>query len=173
MFCHMYILGPSATLTAVAIPFPISNAFLHAPLTSKLLYHRLLQLVFVCLWSSDNWVLLRPVVTDGVAWSVGLSIDESVTVVSPTKIAEPAEMLLGLWTRMGPRNRIRWGAHWCYLANTTEPAVCGDDAALCHISLITCSWLLWVWLLVPTQLITWKDSSLCVDRHIKFSSLTL
>jgi len=22
-----------------------------------------------------------------------------------------------------------WGAHWCYLANTTEPSVCGGNAA--------------------------------------------
>jgi len=22
-----------------------------------------------------------------------------------------------------------WGAHWCHLAITTEPSVCGDDAA--------------------------------------------
>jgi len=29
-------------------------------------------------------------------------------------------------------------AHWRHLANTTEPTVCGGDAALCHISLSTC-----------------------------------
>jgi len=32
-----------------------------------------------------------------------------------------------------------WGAHWCHLANTTEPSVCGGDAALCQITLTTCS----------------------------------
>jgi len=31
-----------------------------------------------------------------------------------------------------------WGAHWRHLANTTEPSMCGDDAALCQIILITC-----------------------------------
>jgi len=31
-----------------------------------------------------------------------------------------------------------WGAHWCHLANTTEPSVCGGDAALCQITLTTC-----------------------------------
>jgi len=31
-----------------------------------------------------------------------------------------------------------WGAHWRHLANTTEPSVCGGDAALCQISLTTC-----------------------------------
>jgi len=24
-----------------------------------------------------------------------------------------------------------WGAHWRHLANTTEPSMCGSDAALC------------------------------------------
>jgi len=31
-----------------------------------------------------------------------------------------------------------WGAHWHHLVNTTEPTMCGDDAALCQITLITC-----------------------------------
>jgi len=30
------------------------------------------------------------------------------------------------------------GAHWRHLANTTEPSMCGGDAALCQITLITC-----------------------------------
>jgi len=30
------------------------------------------------------------------------------------------------------------GAHWCHLANTTEPSMCGGDAALCQITLTTC-----------------------------------
>jgi len=29
-------------------------------------------------------------------------------------------------------------AHWRNLANTTEPSVCGDDAALCQFTLTTC-----------------------------------
>ena len=29
------------------------------------------------------------------------------------------------------------GIHWCHLANTTEPYVCGGDAALCQITLTT------------------------------------
>ena len=28
--------------------------------------------------------------------------------------------------------------HWCHLANTIEPSVCGGDAALCQITLSTC-----------------------------------
>jgi len=31
-----------------------------------------------------------------------------------------------------------WGARWCHLANTTEPSMCGGDAALCQITLATC-----------------------------------
>jgi len=31
-----------------------------------------------------------------------------------------------------------WGAHWCHLANTTEPSICGGDVALCQITLTTC-----------------------------------
>ena len=30
------------------------------------------------------------------------------------------------------------GAHWCHLANTTEPSMCGGDATLCQITLTTC-----------------------------------
>jgi len=26
-----------------------------------------------------------------------------------------------------------WGAYWHHLANTTEPSMCGGEAALCHI----------------------------------------
>jgi len=31
-----------------------------------------------------------------------------------------------------------WSAHWHHLANTTEPSMCGGDAALCQITLTTC-----------------------------------
>jgi len=31
-----------------------------------------------------------------------------------------------------------WGAHWRDLNNTTEPSMCGGDAALCQITLTTC-----------------------------------
>jgi len=31
-----------------------------------------------------------------------------------------------------------WGAHWHHLKNTTESSICGGDAALCQITLITC-----------------------------------
>ena len=31
-----------------------------------------------------------------------------------------------------------WGVHCRHLANTTEPSMCGGDAALCQITLTTC-----------------------------------
>jgi len=37
-----------------------------------------------------------------------------------------------------PIGCTRYGAHWRHLANTTEPSVCGGDAALCEITLTTC-----------------------------------
>ena len=33
---------------------------------------------------------------------------------------------------------VLWGVHWRHLANTTEPSMCGGDAALCQITLTTC-----------------------------------
>jgi len=44
-----------------------------------------------------------------VAWSVGLSVGLSVTVVSPTKTAEPIEMLFELRTRVGLKNHMLHG----------------------------------------------------------------
>jgi len=44
---------------------------------------------------------MRPIDTDGVAWSVDRF---DVTIVSSTKTAEPIEMQFGLWTLVGPRN---------------------------------------------------------------------
>jgi len=74
---------------------------------------------------------MRPIVTDRVAWSVGLSV----IAVSPAKTAEPIEMPFGIWTRVDPRkHELGGGAHWRNLANTTEPSMCGDDAACCQIS---------------------------------------
>jgi len=49
---------------------------------------------------------MRPTVIDRVAWSVGLSVGLSVTLVSPAKMAEPIEMPFGLWTRVGPRDHV-------------------------------------------------------------------
>jgi len=53
---------------------------------------------------------MRPIATDGVAWSidllVGLSGGKSVTTVSPAKTAERIEMPFGMWTLMFPRNHV-------------------------------------------------------------------
>jgi len=48
----------------------------------------------------------RPIVTHRVAWSVGLSVGLSVTLVSPPKTAAPIEMLFGLRTRVGAGNHV-------------------------------------------------------------------
>ena len=49
---------------------------------------------------------MRPIVTDRVAWSVGLSVCRYITLVSPTETAEPIEIPFGLRTRMGPGNHV-------------------------------------------------------------------
>jgi len=51
---------------------------------------------------------MRPIVTDRVAWSVGLSVGMSlsVTLVSPAKTAAAIEMPFGLSTRVGPKNHV-------------------------------------------------------------------
>ena len=52
---------------------------------------------------------MRPIVIDGEGWSVSLSVGLSVAILSPAKIAEPIEMLLRLWTWVGPRNHVTDG----------------------------------------------------------------
>jgi len=62
--------------------------------------------------------LIVPIVTDRVAWSVGLFVGLSVTLVNPAKTAEPIEMSFWLWARMGRRNHVLDGV----------PAVLRDGA---------------------------------------------
>jgi len=31
-----------------------------------------------------------------------------------------------------------WGAHWRHLTNTTEPSMCGGDAAITHVDAVYC-----------------------------------
>jgi len=52
---------------------------------------------------------MRPTVIDGEGWSVSLSVGWSVAILSPAKTAEPIEMLLRLWTWVGPRNHVSDG----------------------------------------------------------------
>jgi len=49
---------------------------------------------------------MQHIVTDRVAWSVGLSV----TTVSRAKAAEPVEMPFELWTQVGPRNHVLDGS---------------------------------------------------------------
>jgi len=51
---------------------------------------------------------MRPIVTDGVAWSVGLSVSRSVCHdrERPAKTAELIETSFGMWTWVGRRNHI-------------------------------------------------------------------
>jgi len=92
-----------------------------------------------------------PIVTDGVAWSVGLSALLSVTIVSHAKTDEPIEMSFALWTGVGPRNHVldggpdppweeviltREGAAHCKVQEI--PSVCGGDAAFGQTTVTSC-----------------------------------
>ena len=48
---------------------------------------------------------MRPIATDGVAWSAGRSVCLSLS-VSHAKAAEPIVMLLGILTRVRPGNHV-------------------------------------------------------------------
>ena len=56
-------------------------------------------------------------------------------VVSILKAIQQGAALVWYRRRLGC---TRWGAHWCNLVNTTEPFVCGGEAALRQISMNTC-----------------------------------
>jgi len=45
---------------------------------------------------------MQPIATDGVEWSVCLSV----TTMSAAKTAEPIEIPFGIITRLGPRNHV-------------------------------------------------------------------
>jgi len=49
---------------------------------------------------------MRPIATDGIVWSVGLSVSLSVIIVSRARTAEPIDMLFTMWTRVGPANHM-------------------------------------------------------------------
>ena len=81
---------------------------------------------------------MRPIVTNRVAWSVGLSV----IVVSPAKTAEPIEMPFGLWTWVGLRNHVLDGdrdPQWEGTILSGErgkvygiPSMCDGSAAFCQ-----------------------------------------
>jgi len=71
--------------------------------------------------------MIMIIVTDRVAWSVGLSVCLSVTLVTPAKTTGPIQMSFGLWTQMGPRNRVLDGVqipHAKGQFDTKEAAQC-------------------------------------------------
>jgi len=126
---------------------------------------------------------MRPIATDRVVRSVGLSVTvvipsckngwtdrDAVWVVDPGGLKEPRimrwgpdspceEAMLGEGHALACQTTLQWavqkwlnrsicrlgcgfgwaersmGAHWRQVANTTEPFVCGGDAALCKITL--------------------------------------
>ena len=49
---------------------------------------------------------MQRIVTDRVAWSVGLSVCRSVTLVNPAKTAAPIELPFGLRTWVGLGNHV-------------------------------------------------------------------
>ena len=52
------------------------------------------------------------------------------------KMAVPIEIVFGMLNLVCPGNHVLdGGAHWRYLANTSEPSVFNGDAALCQITL--------------------------------------
>jgi len=58
--------------------------------------------------------------------------------VSCAKMAEPIEMLFGIWTWVGPRKHVLdWDAHWHHLGNTIELSMCGGKTVCCQITLTT------------------------------------
>ena len=73
------------------------------------------------------WPVFRPYRS---AWSVGrsvcLSVCLSVTLVSPAKTAELIKMPFGLWTQMGPKNRV----------------LDGNPHTMKHVAMATTFWLL-------------------------------
>jgi len=54
---------------------------------------------------------MRPIATDGVAWSVSQSVRLPVTIVSPAETAELFEVAFGMWTWVDPRNHVLDGVH--------------------------------------------------------------
>jgi len=85
---------------------------------------------------------MRPIATDKVAWSGCLSLSICCD-REPCKTAEPIEMPVWECTLVCQYKHVLLllldgGTHWCQLANTIEPSICGSDAALCQLTLTTC-----------------------------------
>jgi len=98
------------------------------------------------LWT---WVVPRNLVLDGVqvlegGWAIlrrgtgRPSAKCADFAVSRAKIAEPIQMLFGMWIPVHPRKHVLNGCTLSHLANTIEPSICGSDEAFCHNTLTTC-----------------------------------
>jgi len=77
---------------------------------------------------------MRPLVTDQVAWSVGLSV----ILVSPAETAAPIEMLFGFRTLVGPRSHVLgggpcppWEGAIFRGKGASRCKVCGHTAVIC------------------------------------------
>jgi len=69
-------------------------------------------------------------------------------------------------TRLGPRKHVLGGdAHWCHLANITEPSMCGGDAARYKITLTTCC--------CRCKDINWLSGRLWLQQRPDFERLTI
>ena len=100
------------------------------------------ELVVAC---SKHWFCFIYCESLDFSFLPGGTNDSDDTAVSSADIAEPIDLLFGLWTLVGRRkhkfHRIHqmvpiWcHARWRHLANMIEPFICGGDAALCQITL--------------------------------------
>ena len=55
--------------------------------------------------------------------------------MSCAEVAEPIDILFGIWTRLGPSKHVVDGdTHWHHLENMVAPSMCVGIAAICHIT---------------------------------------
>jgi len=77
--------------------------------------------------------VVRPIVTDPIAWSVCQSVCLSVALSQSWALQKGWTDRDAVWVVHSdwPKEPcVRWGAHWRNLANTIEPSMCGGDAAI-------------------------------------------
>ena len=88
--------------------------------------------------ASQNYIRKRPIVTNGVAWSVGLSVRLSrLSALQKRLNRSRCRLEYGLGWAQG--SITRWSVRWSNLTNTTEPSMRCGDAAFCQIiTLTTC-----------------------------------
>ena len=77
------------------------------------------------------------------------------------------EMLFVLWTRLDPRKQVRRRAHWRNLAKTTEPSVCGGNAALCQLTLTTCYYIVLRASIQCIAVVRTTLQEICIIYHVR------